>query len=282
MALLATVATFGFPDFDPPIILDLYQRLGCRASQFYRNEANPPAAADVARICADAGVPVDSMHGVFGPAYDPSSPDEAIRGDSVAVYQREAETALRIGGPKVVVHPAPLTQIAPGMDPVVQQHRQDALRRSMDELAAIGGRQGVVFLIENLPRESLYGSDPFELAQMIRELDSPHVRMCLDLGHALLTTADISRCIRACGDVVDYLHVHDNDGVRDLHLMPGDGVMNWPAVRNALRGSALAVSAMLEVFYLRDRLATLVNSELPVQLAEWLDVDAASAPTAAR
>lgn len=282
MALLSTVATFGFPDFDPPVILDIYHRMGCRVSQFYRNEADPPAEADVVRICADAGVPVDSMHGVFGSSYDPSSPDDAIRRESVAVYQREAGVALRIGGPRIVVHPAPLTSVAPDEDPLVHQHRRDAMRRSMDDLAAMGARLGVTFLIENLPNESLYGRDPFELAQMLREVDSPHLRMCLDIGHALLTTGDVARCIRDCADVIDYLHVHDNDGVRDLHLMPGDGVMPWDSVRGALRETSLPVSAMLEVFYLRDRLEELLKTDLPVRMAEWMDVDAASASGAAR
>lgn len=271
MAMLATVATFGFADFDPPEILQLYHRLGCRVAQFYRNESNPPDEADVIRICEDAGVPLDSIHGVFGGAHDPSSPDAAVRRNSIETYRREGELSLRLGGPKVVVHPAPLLSTPP-QNRTDDAPRRDALRRSMTELADIGRTLGVVYLIENLPPTSLYGHDPVALAALICEVRSPNLRMCFDLGHAHLT-GGVDQ-LRACADVVDYLHVHDNDQQADLHLMPGDGNIIWPGVRRALIDTGLTVSAMLEVFYDRKALEQRIAAGLASHLAEWLDVQA--------
>ena len=132
MASLSTVAAFGFGDFDPPQMLELYRRLGCTSCQFYRNEANPPAVADVRRITADAGLAVDSIHGVFGEAYDPSSLDESHRRQTVEVYRREAELAAELGGPMVVVHPAaPVPGDALPDDDQRQAHFE-AFRKSVD------------------------------------------------------------------------------------------------------------------------------------------------------
>lgn len=271
MPELATVATFGFPDFDPPVILDLYHRLGCTSSQFYRNPANPPADADAIAICRDAGVPITSLHGVFGPDIDPSSPDEAVRRRSVDRYIGEGELALRLGGRSVVVHPSPLMPSPPPLREADEALRRDQLRKSMAELAALGAKQGVTFLIENLPNEGVYGRDAVQIAAMVRSLATPHLRMCLDLGHAFITSSAIDR-LRDCADVVDYLHVHDNDGRADAHLMPGDGAIDWPAVGRTLRETGLEVPAMLEVFYLRDKLEELAASDLPGKLAQWLAV----------
>lgn len=276
MARLATVAAFGFDDFHPPQILDLYRRLGCTRCQFYRNEDNPPTVADARRITDEAGVPIDSMHGVFGDRYDPSNPDESIRAKAVEVYKREGELALELGGPMVVVHPS-----APAPDGFMvsrkqRQQRVDPLRRSMSELAEFGQAHGVVYLWENNPHNHFMGNDPLQLADLLRELDSPHARMCYDTGHAMMTGPVAKRLI-ACADVIGYLHIHDNDGRVDDHRMPGDGEIDWNAVRDALAKTQLDVSAMLEVFYLADRLEELTRTDLPGKLAQWMNTAATPA-----
>ena len=68
MAYLATIAAYGFPDIDIAAMLSLYRELGCSACQYYRNEHNPPNSEQALKIAMDAGVPFDSVHGVFGPA----------------------------------------------------------------------------------------------------------------------------------------------------------------------------------------------------------------------
>ena len=43
---------------------------------------------------------------------------------------------------------------------------------------------------------------------------------CLDVGHATLTCRDIRQEIRTLGHRLIALHIHDNDGQNDLHLIP--------------------------------------------------------------
>ena len=72
--------------------------------------------------------------------------------------------------------------------------------------------------------------------------------------------------LRVCAPAVAYLHVHDNDGRNDSHLMPGRGGetgIDWTAFREALDATGCAAVRMLEVFEdpalsgpgLKDRLA---------------------------
>lgn len=271
MAQLATVATFGFGDFDPPVILDLFRRMGCTHAQFYRNEDNPPCMQEVPAIISNAGLIIDSIHGVFGDKYDPSAPDDAARKAAVEVYRREGELALELGGPMVVVHPAPMLPPTRKVPDGERARREAPLLRSMRELAEIGRRQGVVYLFENLTGQALIGHDPLRLAQWIRQINSPNLRMCFDTGHARLT-GQVASSIQACKDVIAYLHVHDNDGVNDSHLMPGDGVIDWPSVGMAISGGKLSCSAMLEVFYLQDKLQTYLNAGFLKNIKPWLGV----------
>ena len=45
-------------------------------------------------------------------------------------------------------------------------------------------------------------------------------KVCVDIGHGLLTQDDPAEMIRIAGDKLACLHVHDNDGISDLHAFP--------------------------------------------------------------
>ncbi|MFW6289247.1 MAG: PAS domain S-box protein, partial [Spirochaetota bacterium] len=136
------------------------------------------------------------------------------------------ELARRLGGPMVVVHPAPAAPEGHTITPDQRRERLDPLRQSLVELAELGEQLGVVYLVENLPGHYWVGNDPVKLAELLREVGSPWVRMCFDTGHARVV-GPVPGMLAHCRDVISYLHVHDNDGRRDNHLMPGDGSIRW-------------------------------------------------------
>lgn len=267
MAQLATVAAFGFPDLDPGVLLPGYRELGCEACQFYRNPAAPPTPRDAKRLAEDAGLTFDSIHGLFGPDYDPSCPDERVRRAAIEVYSAEADLAVELGCSMVVVHPAPLGEKR-GL-PAGGSVREAPMRRSMEELAAIGERKGTIFLIENIPVDYLYGSDAAGLAGMIRELGHPRVRMCFDTGHAHMN-GHAPSALEACLDVVAYVHVHDNDGRSDSHMIPGDGSLPWDEMQPLLSSLPENTPAMLELFLSPQKLEEVTSSGLGVRLSRWL------------
>jgi sugar phosphate isomerase/epimerase len=43
------------------------------------------------------------------------------------------------------------------------------------------------------------------------------------------------------------LHVHDNHGLKDEHLWPGDGSIAWPAVAEGLKSLTAPPAAVLEI-----------------------------------
>lgn len=281
MARLSTVAAFGFDDFDPPVILDLYRRLGCTSCQFYRNPANPPTVDDVLCVTRQVGLPVDSMHGVFGPEHDPSSTDDAVRARAVRTYRAEGELATQLGGPMVVVHPSPFAPEGRAIHHAERARRVQPLRRSMEELARIGETLGVTYLFENNPGFAWIGNDPLQIAALVRELDSPFIRMCFDTGHANMT-GPVAERLALCADVVAYLHVHDNDGQLDNHQLPGRGSIDWPAVRQVIRSTGLTAPVMLELFYLADELEQFIADGVGTTLVGWLNITESSSRVSSR
>jgi sugar phosphate isomerase/epimerase len=58
--------------------------------------------------------------------------------------------------------------------------------------------------------------------------------LCLDTGHRHLH-GDVAGAIRRAGRALSTLHIHDNHGARDEHLLPLDGTIAWAPVLRALR-----------------------------------------------
>ncbi len=269
MARLASVAAFGFPDLDTPALLGLFGRLGCVNSQFYRNPQNPPDADEARRMADDLGLPFDSLHGWFGDRFDPSSTDEATRLASIEAYRAEGELAARLDARRVVVHPAPAAAKGSPPTEASRAERIGPLTKSLEDLARIGEGLGVVYLIENIPAGYRFGSDPAQLAGMVRALNHPSVRMCFDTGHAHMT-GGADTALRDCLDVIGYVHINDNDGRDDAHLIPGEGTVPWAAMQPSFASLPGDTAVMLELFTPQPQLLAAIESGLAERLADWL------------
>ena len=271
MARLATVAAFGFPDFNPPTLLATYRRLGCVALQFYRNVKSPPTVREALDIASDVGLVFDSIHGVFGHEFDPSCTDESIRLATIDTYREEGVLTRELGGTGIVVHPAPMCPDPASISPASRLTRVDPLLRSMEQLARIGEELGVIYLIENIPANYYFGSDTRLIADMIRKLASPHVRMCFDTGHAHMTTdTTVADDLAACLDVVGYFHINDNTKKMDAHMIPGQGTIDWPAVADVMAKLPAEMSAMLELFNSEPEMNRQIARGLGEKLKGWL------------
>lgn len=274
MPPLAATAPFGFT-FDLPRLLSAYRSLGVQQLQFYRNEKNPPTVDAALRLSQQLALPFDSIHGLFGPHIDPTSPDAAARDAALRIYHDEGKLARDLNGPMVVVHPSAQS---PDLKPIPKDELQrQTLERTprlhdwLKRLADVGASLNVVYLIENQPFNCPLGHDPIALAHSIRQINSPFIRMCFDTGHAHLTS-NVTDALTQTADVISYLHIHDNDATLDDHRMPADGTINWPSFATALKASNNQSPRMLEVFYEEPRVENLVKQGFKIKLAEMCAV----------
>ncbi len=267
-ARLGTVAPIGFSDFPPAQWLGMFGQLGCSVVQAYRNQTNQPTHEAIAQALADGNLPCDSLHGVFGERFDPSSPDEATRQFAIATYKAEGALVTSLGGDLVVVHCS--TSRKEGIDSDEHSKRFEQLRRSIIELGAHGQQTGVRYAFENLPAYHAIGSNVAELADVLRQLQAPFTGMCLDIGHANMVS-DAPAAIRAAGDQVIYVHLSDNADQKDQHLMPGCGTLDIDAVADALADIGYSGTIMLEVFASLERLAELSADGLGDRLTSFME-----------
>jgi sugar phosphate isomerase/epimerase len=242
-------------------------RLGASCVELYPRWRTAPDGGAVGRQIRDAGLEVWSAHGPWGNEtwsegrVDLAATIESQRQRAVADVQRAIDWLADAGGRCLVLHPGVLS------DASEFQIRSDALSHSLSDLVAPAAARSVVLCVENLPRGSFPGSYTRDNAAIVRSLRSQHVALCVDTGHANIM-ADVASEIRCAADLLHTTHVHDNDGQRDNHLLPGLGTIHWPDFSDALAAVDYRGVVMLECpRYLREN-PGVVSDELRGRLSE--------------
>jgi sugar phosphate isomerase/epimerase len=243
---LGAVIAFDFEKWNVQEEIALARAAGARLVQIYRNYLRGITPERIRTTLDDTGLAIDSLHGYIhleqfdGPAFDLSSPDADVRKTSMELARAEADFARRLGCRNVIVHP-----VGPGHT----EHdagRSDALRRSAEKLVRIAERADVRFLVENMP-PPMFGRDAKFLRDMADALESDHLGLAYDSGHATLAGRPVE-IIHDMGPRLWGVHLHDNNGREDDHMLPGMGVVPFEDVARALAEVEFAGVFMLEIY----------------------------------
>lgn len=97
-----------------------------------------------------------------------------------------------------------------------------AYLKSLADLA--GGDSWV--LVENAASAARLGARPGELLEVLKEVGTAKVGVCVDVGHAMIAKVPLRAFSSLLGGSIRSVHVHDNDGSSDKHLLPGYGVLS--------------------------------------------------------
>lgn len=197
------------------------------------------AARQFARECDAAGIAVQSVHAPFAGMWDLARSDARGRTEAVEAHARLIEWCAVLASPVLVVHPGDaLTDAA-----------EDASRRAAESLAALAPLAefaGITLAVENMPPGYVCCS-PLAIAELVRAVDHPSLGSCLDTGHAHIAGGDAPAGVATLAESLVSLHLHDNDGSSDQHLLPGRGTIDWPRFAAALADIGYDGRAVLEL-----------------------------------
>jgi len=87
---------------------------------------------------------------------------------------------------------------------------------------------------------------PEYLEFVLGEIDSPRLGFCYDSGHHLLYAPN-EDLLGKYGDRLMAIHLHDNDGSADQHLLPFDGNIDWIKTMGAIKATGYSGGVSLEV-----------------------------------
>jgi sugar phosphate isomerase/epimerase/mannose-6-phosphate isomerase-like protein (cupin superfamily) len=119
--------------------------------------------------------------------------------------------------------------------PIDRKDRRSQLvtvEKRLTELARIAEKSGVILALE--PEPNLAVESTQEMIKLIWRIESPALRINLDIGHAFLTDENLIESIRQAARLIVHTHIDDMSGGVHKHLIPGTGDMDLPAVMTAL------------------------------------------------
>ena len=188
------------------------------------------------------GLEISQTHGPWRyPPRDSTPEERAERFEKMSVSIRG--TAL-LGAECFVIHPIMPWGMTGGPDPeeYIRMNR-DFLYRLSEE----GRKNGVVVCLENMPMPELPLGTPEACLALTAEIGSPFLKFCLDTGHCSVLGGNPADAVRAAGkEMLQVLHVHDNDGCQDRHWVPFTGVIDWNDFGNALQEIGFEGSVSIE------------------------------------
>jgi len=170
------------------------------------------------------------------PAVNILHPEKSRRIDAVDEIKRALEAAEQIPFRNLVLH------LGVRDDGWSQRSIEFAIN-ALEHLGAFARPLGVRLLVENLTSEP---TTPTHLLIILEMGHLPDVGVCLDLGHAHITVG-VAEAIATLGSHIASVHVHDNHGLKDEHLWPGDGNIDWPAAVKALKALSVPPPTVLEI-----------------------------------
>ena len=137
--------------------------------------------------------------------------------------------AAKIGAKIVIIHPGRLPKDYP---PAYLKNSRINLLTSLNVMARMAGRMGIMLAIENSPRGRAHRlvTSPQEHLHILRRIGAPHLGALVDIGHAHSWGVDLREYIKSLADYILLFHLHDNRGQTDEHLPLGRGTIDFRGV----------------------------------------------------
>ena len=180
----------------------------------------------------ETGATFSSMTGyVTGTLADPDGAEQLLR-----TAEQSLRVAEELDCPRLNVHGTGLDDegLPVLASPVVTPSMWLTAARTLTRLAKLGEAAGRVFTLENLNTAVDHPGVPFAAAAdtlaLVEAVDSPHLRLNLDLYHAQIGEGNLIQLVERALPVVGEIQVADVPG----RCEPGTGEIHYPAVAAAL------------------------------------------------
>ena len=207
------------------LALDRIAALGYQTIEYsHVAQLSPQDAAAVCEHAASLNLRPWSAHSVGGAGIATAEERE----ETLRRVQRCLDIGGELGVRVLVYHagPAPIWKVGATEEPHSIRQEAEMLGRMCERAA----ERDIELTIENgAPlRHMEY------LLELLQLVDLPNLGICVDTGHAARGDLGAPRAILMAGERLFTTHVQDNFGVRDDHLPPGMGTIDWEDVAAAL------------------------------------------------
>lgn len=189
---------------------------------------------EIAALSEALALPITQSHAPFYNALIPES-DKAPLWE--AMIDRAIDATGMVHCPWVVMHP--------GTYPDDHVDFRESRRRNYEYFMPRlerAEKAGCGIAIENMADDygtgrsahrrplGSYCATAAELCELVDSFHAPNVGVCWDFGHAQLMGVDQREALRVLGKRLKATHVADNSGMKDDHILPFQGTVDWRSI----------------------------------------------------
>lgn len=167
--------------------------------------------------------------------------DDAGNRDADILNAMDIRATSLLSAPSCVIHF--INNSRWGKQPAEFMHSKNA--EVYDKIIPYAEKFGVNIAMETFGAARVSGArirdffaDPTEFKRQFERLNTRNKTVCVDTGHIheaeSFWVPPPEEMIKILGSDISILHLHDNSGHWDDHLLPGMGNINWRAVFDAL------------------------------------------------
>lgn len=202
--------------------------------------------------------PLQGALHLHGPFMDmaPGSPDARINQVCIERYQQTIRIAQELNAEVIVFHANFIAAIHNEDYRISWQERNVEFWSMMADYA---DQHGVTLAVENM-----WEFDPDIIGDVLRAVDHPRLRACLDVGHAhLFSNVPFEDWLATIEPWLIHTHMNNNNGTIDVHQALGNGVVDYTYILAQLRALAIPPTMTLEMERVADMQASLPFLALP-------------------
>ncbi len=184
-------------------------------------------------LAEEAEIEISQVHGPWRwPACDLTEEDRKERMEKM---KKSIYATYLLGCQNWVIHP-----IMPyGVEEIDTENAEKTWELNlsfMRELLKTAKGYGVTICLENMPMHKFSIAKPKDILKMVKTINDDNFKICLDTGHvSVFPDLSVGDEVRALGEEIRTLHIHDNRFERDLHLPPFYGEINWADFAKSLK-----------------------------------------------
>ena len=194
----------------------------------------PSEIRQIGRWLKAYGVQLLDLHGSVGPEKCWFSLFEHERRAGVELVRNRIAMAARLGSDVVIMHALRWQPDTEG-----NPERWPQLLRSLDALEPYARCHGVRLAIENMPADDFAG-----IYRLFAAYGPEYLGLCYDSGHG--NDGEGLSHLQTVKDRLISIHLHDNDGSGDQHLVPFAGTVDWPRLAGILASASYAKCVSME------------------------------------
>ncbi len=160
------------------------------------------------------------------------SPNTGVRKDSVQYLKDSIVASMKLGCNKV--------SLCPGHTLYGQGYKNgmEQLTESLKELLEFAAVKNVVLYMEPAHRfESDLIVTVDDGVRLINDMNADNLGIVMDTGHCFLNKESLVDCVSILKDIPFHIHLDDNRGLSDDHLIPGEGDICFIPFLQALKKS---------------------------------------------